>query len=234
MDIKWLWFDLDNTLLDFSMASKLAMWQTFEDFDRICTDDIYKIYSKINLSVWQAFERGEISAEELRVKRFRDLLEALEDDALSPEEMSRGYLRNVVVKSQAYEDIFGILDRLKDRYSLSVVTNGLREAQRPRIEKLNMTHYFDSIVVSDEIGVAKPDVRFFENVYTSIDHDFGKENILMIGDSLQSDIKGGNDFGVRTCWIHHEAEHNTSEVKPDYKVKNMNGFLDLMRDIEAQ
>ncbi len=157
MQYQWLLFDFDNTLVDFTNTSKKALFQSFIDYGSECTEKIYATYKDINHQVWTAFERGEMSAERLRPERFARLFAAIEQEPASPPVFSKRYLENLVALSHAYEGVHNLLDTLGQRFQLGLITNGLKEVQRPRLDLLRMTHYFNTIIVSDEIGVAKRD-----------------------------------------------------------------------------
>ncbi len=220
MKFTWLQFDADNTLLDFNGASKASFWKSFTQFDRTCSEEIYNRYKKINHEVWTEFELGKINAITLRSKRFQRLFEALDWNDISAQEFSKAYLQNLILTSEAYDGVVELLQKLRPDFTLSIITNGLQEVQRPRIEKLKMTELFASIVVSDEIGVAKPAIAYFDYVYQSIPNPPPKSEILVIGDSLNSDIQGGNNFGVSTCWISNGKENNTT-IQPNYTIKTV-------------
>jgi len=221
MQIHRLLFDADNTLIDFSNASKAAFWQTFEDYGQTCTDDIHATYKPINHRVWTDFEQGKITAERLRVKRFADLFEAIDQFPAPPEDFSKRYLENLITKSESYDGVKEMLEELQANYRMSIITNGLREVQRPRLRKLGMTHYFDSIIVSDEIGFAKPDERYFEIAFHSIDNPPARENTLVIGDNLKSDILGGIRYGLKTCWLNASGKTNDTDIQPDFEIQDV-------------
>lgn len=227
MKFKWLLFDFDNTLVDFSSAAKSSLWQTFSDFGTNCNEEIEAQYKLINSQVWTAFERGEISAAHLRVKRFADLFALLPSAPTTPETFSVRFLENLVQLSTAYEGVVPLLDQLKQQYQLGIITNGLKEVQRPRLQLLDLTDYFDSITVSDEIGVAKPQAAFFDHVYQSLADVPSKDQLLVIGDSLHSDIRGGIDYGLSTCWINH-GKANTTDMQPDFSIKNVLELPDIL------
>lgn len=226
-NIKWMMFDADNTLLDFNKASKDALWKAFEDFDSVCTEEIYAIYKKINIKIWMEFEDGQLSASELRPKRFAQLFDALGQQIAPPADFSITYLENLVKVSEMYDGIDELLSQLKKQYKISLITNGLKEVQRRRLQHLKLENHFDSIIVSDEIGVAKPDVRFFEYAYQTIPHSIEKEDVLVVGDNIIADVGGGNAFGFKTCWIHHGKENQT-DIKPDYSIKTIEEFSGLL------
>ncbi len=217
---QWLLFDADNTLLDFKQASRKAFWETLTEFELECNEERFVLYKKLNAGVWQEFEQKKITAERLRVKRFELFFEALEIEGVDAADSNRLFLENLVLHSEAYEGTVELLHALKQKYRISLVTNGLKEVQRPRLDKVRMTSLFDSIVVSDEIGVAKPDPAYFEVVFGSIPKPPGREEVLIIGDNLHSDIRGGQDFGIRTCWVSH-GQHNDTGIQPDFEIESV-------------
>lgn len=220
MKLQWLLFDLDNTLVDFANASKKSLWASFEQAGMACNEDIYHLYKKENAAVWEAFELKEIDALTLRTLRFERLFKAMDEQGLSPSEFSHNYLQGLIKYTEAYEGVHDLLDDLKSKYRLSIVTNGLREVQRPRLAKTGLTKYFESIVVSDEIGVAKPDADYFENVSQSVKNPASKAETMIIGDNLNSDILGGVNFGIKTCWLHH-GKKNETDLKPDISIQQV-------------
>lgn len=217
---KWLLLDADNTFLDFATASKKSLFTTCEDYNLHCDESTYLTYKTENAKVWESFERKEITALELRSLRFAKFFSAVRVVGIDPFEFNTQFLQNLIHVSEVYEGAIEFLEKLKPQYAMSVITNGLKEVQRPRITKLKMNHIFESIIVSDEIGVAKPDLEFFEHSYNSIPNPPSKSEILVIGDNLNSDIAGGINFGVDTCWISHKKENN-SPIKPTYTVDNL-------------
>jgi len=214
---EWLLFDVDNTLLDFTKASKESLYKTFEDHDMTLTEEIYKIYKTENAKVWISFENKEIDTAQLKKIRFAGFFDVMGIQDLDPFDFNTAYVENLVAVSEVYEGANELIKKLSSQYKVSIITNGLKEAQRPRLERVGMINMYDSIVVSDEIGVAKPDVKFFEHTYTTIPNPPEKSKILVIGDNLMSDILGGQNFGVDTCWINHKKE-NTSSIIPTYSI----------------
>ncbi len=225
-------FDADNTLIDFTNASKLSFQQTFVDYGHTATPELYATYKVINHGVWTAFEQGEITAERLRVKRFEDFFAEIGFSPTSPESFSKRYLENLIFKSENYDGVKEMLEGLQSNYRMSIITNGLKEVQRPRLDKLGMTHYFDSIIVSDEIGFAKPDERYFEIAFNSIDNPPPKENTLVIGDNLKSDILGGIRYGLKTCWLNSEGEVNETGIEPDFEIQDILKLPDLIKSLK--
>lgn len=230
MIYKWLLFDADNTLLDFSNASKKAMWNAMNKIGMACTEELYQKYQVINHKVWQEFEQNTISAETLRSKRMRLFLQSI-NRSEDPYAFNSLYLSELVNESTVYQNVPSILNELKtEGYLLSIVTNGLKEVQRPRLQKVGLYDVFDSIVVSDEIGVAKPELSFFEHTFNTFLHAPSKSQTLIIGDNLSSDILGGLQYGIKTCWISH-CRKNETNIVPDYRIETVHGLLPLLKSI---
>lgn len=227
MKFQCLLFDFDNTLVDFTTTSKQAFWQTFSDFDTECSDAIHEVYKVFNHQVWTAFERREMTAERLRIARFELLFDKIDQSPTTAEIFSRRFLENLVQLSSVYAGVHELLQNLSRSYQLGIITNGLKEVQRPRLDLLKMRDYFHSIVVSDEIGVAKPQAGFFEYAYARVAGNIPKEEILVIGDSLQSDISGGQQFGFPTCWISHERA-NATDIRPDFSISHVGDLPQLL------
>lgn len=220
MRYQWLLFDADNTLMDFDQASKLGMKATFEHFGLYLTEDNYKVYKTVNHQCWVEFEKGNISAETLRPKRFQLLFDWLNIKPGTPEAFSAFYLHQLSVLNTPYDGVEELLQSLKKDYKLSIITNGLKECQRPNYNRRDWDQIFDSIIVSDEIGVQKPDNAFFEHAWTATTHSYAKKDALVIGDNLFSDIVGGQKFGLDTCWITRGRE-NTSDITPTFAIDHV-------------
>ena len=193
----------------------------------VCTEEIYKIYKVENAKVWISFEDKEIDTTTLKKIRFAGFFNLLGITHIDPFKFNTSYIENLVTVSEVYPGAVELIKKLSKKYKLSIITNGLKEAQRPRLARVGMLDLFDSIVVSDEIGVAKPDVQFFEHTYTTIINPPAKSKVLVIGDNLMSDILGGNNFGVDTCWISHKKENHT-ELKPTFSIDSVFDIEDIL------
>lgn len=215
--IQWLLFDLDNTLLDFDEGAQVAIKQTLSHFqlhDR--ADELIRSYHQINHFCWDQFERGAIDVHTLKDQRFTMFVEQNQLD-IDPQVMNRFYL---TLLSQQTEEIVGarmLLDQTFSRFKLVLVTNGFPEVQYPRISKSAIGTYFKHIIVSEEIGHSKPAPEFFDHAFAKMGSP-QKEQVMIIGDSLSSDIKGGAQYGIRTCWFNFQGIANQSGIQPDYTV----------------
>lgn len=220
MNYTHLLFDADNTLFDFTGSSAKAFQKLLVSLNLNDEKDYYAIYQIGNLQVWKEFELGTMNSETLRWKRFELFFNAIDYDG-DPHKANASYLNNLVDFAGLIPGAKTLLDDLKNTgYKLVIITNGLKEVQKPRINKINLAHYFESIIVSDEIGIAKPHPDFFKITADSINHP-SKEKVLVIGDSLTSDIQGGNNYGYDTCWYNPLHKENKTSAKPTFEISNL-------------
>ncbi len=227
--ITHLFFDFDNTLTDFHEASVAAFSDLLLHLELKETKDDYAHFSRINAGVWRRFERGEIGTDGIRHERFTSFFKAKAwDIGLSGYEANALYLEGILRHTEPYLLADDLLAFAKKHFQLSMCTNGLKEIQRRRVDKLGWTDHFGHIVVSDEINVAKPDEAYFKHVHQLIGEDIPTENILMIGDSLTSDIKGGKSYGLQTCWIRDGRQ--TSKYA-DHQVSGLDQLTGLLRSL---
>lgn len=216
---EWLLFDVDNTLLDFSRAAELAFFATLADFNLPVKGDAYAVYKKGNKVVWTELEEGKITQDELKRKRFRLYLDAQGQEA-DPTAMNTSFLDNLVDHSVLIDGCIDLLESLKAHYRMSIVTNGLKAVQRPRLLKTKVEHYFDTIVVSEEIGFAKPQAEFFDIAFREMGYP-DRAQTIVIGDSLQSDIRGGFEYGIDTCWYNPTNVDNPTNYQPTMQVASL-------------
>jgi len=210
---QWLMFDFDNTLTDFHEASLLSFEQTFKDYELKYDPDYYKVYEKVNAKIWDQFERKLITTEDIRKQRFKLFFEEIKLENIDGYEFNAQYLSNIVHFTTIRPEVVSLLKKLRQNYKLSIITNGLKEVQRARLDKCGITDLFDSIIVSDEIGVAKPDKLFFDYTMKSISTKIDKNKILVIGDSLKSDIAGAKLYKLKSCLISKKKhEDNVADI----------------------
>lgn len=193
-----LW-DIDETLLDFSAAEDTGVRAVLEHFGQEPTDEKVEIYSRINDSLWKAFERGEVEKDEITRTRYQQFFDAIgiEGDGIEAEKLYRSHLSSSAIPVKGAKEI---LDYLDGRYDMYVVTNGVSETQRNRMKISGFGKYMKDMFVSEDAGCQKPKKEFFDYCFDRMPK-ISKEEIIIIGDSLSSDIKGGMNAGVKTCWF---------------------------------
>lgn len=227
MKYKVLLFDIDDTLLDFDKAETLSIIECFKKFNVPYNDETVKDYKRINLSYWQEFEKGNTTIPNLMVDRFKELLSKYKKDIVEcASEFNEYYLSRLNKKNEIipYADI--VIKELKKDYIVIPASNGVGQTQVDRIESSKLKGLFDKFYISGFIGYQKPQKEFFDYIFNDL-KGVDKSEILMIGDSLTSDIKGGINAGIDTCWFNYR-NHERGSVKPTYEIKNLEKLFDIL------
>lgn len=196
---QWLLFDADGTLFDYDRAEAAALGQAFEEIGAAFDSGYVAIYRRINQALWQALERGEIRPDTLKVRRFDLLLEAV-GVAHPAANLSEIYLRCLADCSELVDGAHEVLCALQGRCQAAIVTNGLHAVQRRRVERSAIRDCVAHLIISEEIGCAKPAREYFDITFARLGHP-PKNRVLMVGDSWFSDIQGAADYGLDTCWF---------------------------------
>lgn len=223
---KYLLFDVDGTLLDFDKAEQYALKYTFKNYDLPLTNEINQRYEEINKQLWKDFENGLIDKKTVVYTRFVHLFKefnidkdgiAFEDDYQKA--LGQGYF----VLPHAHE----ILDKLSKKYPLYVVTNGVSQTQYSRLKGTHIDEYFQDIFVSEDIGYQKPSKEYFNYCFQKI-NDIDLSQTLIIGDSLSSDIQGGINAGIDTCWFNPKYIDKPLEMNITYEIHDLRELLHLI------
>jgi 2-haloacid dehalogenase len=220
----WLLFDADDTLFDFPKAESNALRCTLEQVGLPFSTEFVGLFSHFNHQVWREFERGEIAHVALRVKRFRLFFDETQLNG-DPQEISPLYLQNLALGRDLLADAEEVIRTLKNSYRLAIVTNGFTEVQRPRLEGSVISDCFEKVFVSDEMGAAKPSRAYFDAVF----HEIGqppKETVLIIGDNLNTDMQGGVDYGIQTCW--YNPKKQTTNLPVTYNIFHLKELISLL------
>lgn len=217
----WYLFDLDNTILDFSIASKQAFENTLKHCKIIPNEHTATIYHAINKSYWIKYEKGLIDSFTLKKGRFEDFLKEINHtyDALL---MNQIYLDYLLKNSYEIAGSIKVLDKLVKTSKLALITNGLSDVQHKRIEKHHLKDYFKHIFISDEMGVSKPATAFFEIVHQTIKMP-PKNEVLVIGDNPISDIQGASNFGYDSLYYNYE-NNDSQHIEATYKINSWHNF----------
>ena len=226
---KVLLWDVDATLLNFEKAEEAGIRGCFEKYNLgECTDEMLENYKVINRGYWQAMERGEIEKPMLLVKRFEDFLNAYGLDssvAAGFNELYQILLGETVV---FYDNALETMQALKGKVLQCAVTNGTKVAQDGKLRNSGLDKEFDHVFISEVVGIEKPNKGFFDAVFAKIG-EYALEEVLIVGDSLTSDIRGGVNAGIKTCWFNPKGVVNTSELKPDYEIRDIGEVLEIVK-----
>lgn len=218
----WLFFDADNTLFDFNQSQAYALEQSFHFFNLPYEAAVNTIYTEVNRQCWIAFEDGLLDQQTLKKRRFELLFEEI-GHGTDATHFGITYLKYLSKTDYLIPGARGLLDELRPKYRLAIITNGLKVVQRPRIRNAQLTEYFATIIVSEEIGSAKPDSRFFDVAFSQAGQPDKKE-VLVIGDSINSDIIGGYNYGLDTCWYNPDQK-NSKLVQPTFEIKELDELV---------
>lgn len=222
MDKKYrlILFDADGTLFDYEKSEEKALEAALVEerfpYRKETHRDIYRV---INQELWELLEQGGIQAAELRVERFRRFLTTT-GITLDPESLSRRYLKYLAEGAYLYEGVETLIEELRGMYKLGLVTNGLKEVQRNRFAKTSLPEHMSCIIVSDEVGVQKPDPAIFRLALREAGESDPKAT-LVVGDSLTSDIQGGVNAGMDTCWFNPMGKENGTFLMPTYEIREL-------------
>jgi 2-haloacid dehalogenase len=222
----WLLFDADDTLFDYPAAEAKALAWTFEELGLAYLPDYLPVYHKYNRQVWQEFEQGALGALELRTKRFGLLFDAL-GIRTDPHIFSPIYLKNLARGSDLLPGVEGTIRSAARHRHIGIVTNGLADVQRPRLQNSPIQPFIEKIFISEEMGVAKPETAFFDRVFESIGRPERKQ-VLIIGDSLTSDMLGGIQYGLDTCWFN--PAHQSTELPVTYQIHHLPELIQILDD----
>jgi putative hydrolase of the HAD superfamily len=198
MNIKHVFFDLDHTLWDFEKNSELTFDKIFKDNAiAVNMDDFLAIYKPLNLKYWKLYRNEKVSKEELRYSRLKNSFDAVNYEISDQliDKLAEEYIENLANFNHLFDGTFELLDYLKDKYRLHIITNGFEEIQSKKMINSKIYHYFDQVITSESVGVKKPNSRVFE--YALEVANAKKENSVMIGDSLEADIRGALSAGLQ-------------------------------------
>jgi 2-haloacid dehalogenase len=226
MRYDWVFFDADGTLFDYDTGEAAALEGAFRECELEYRPESGLLYSEINAAIWRDYELGEITQLELRTERFARLFDAIGVVADSAE-FSRRYLAILGTQTSLLDGAGEIVNALSDTVELLLITNGLAEVQRPRFAASSIGGFFAEIVISEEVGLAKPDPAIFDFAFERIGRP-AKERVLMVGDNLGSDILGGVNYGIDTCWYNPKGALNGHGVEPDFEILELREILEIV------
>jgi YjjG family noncanonical pyrimidine nucleotidase len=220
----WLFFDADGTLFDYNRAEAAAFRKAFELLQIQFDESYLDTYQKINSQLWKALERHEITPALLRVRRFELLLEALKLTG-SADDLNVAYVEQLGLCTDLIDGAYELLQILSKSSRIAIVTNGLEAVQRSRLMHSTIHPFITELIISEEVGAAKPHAAFFDAAFARTGNP-PKSDVLIIGDSLTSDMQGGVDYGIDTCWYNPAAEYKPESLRITYEITQLNELLE--------
>ena len=227
--IKTVFLDIDDTLLDFHRAEALAIRTALTRFGIEPSEANVKRYSAINRSCWERFERGELTRESVLTTRFNMLFSEMGVE-FSPDEAHRIYEYELGSYHFYIDGAREMLEEIYRDYDLYITTNGISIVQNRRIADSGIAKYFKGIFISEEIGFNKPQKEYFDFIFDKIE-GFDKDGAIIVGDSLSSDILGGINAGIKTCWYNPKGLPSKAEITPDYVLADITELPNLLKTL---
>lgn len=228
--IRTVLFDLDDTLLDFHKAEAIALRQTLIELNLEPEETTITRYSEINAAQWRLLEEGKLTREQVLTRRFAILFEEL------------GVERSSAQAKEIYEHLLGVghyfipgapevLEALAPDYDLYLVSNGTATVQESRLESAGIKPYFKDIFISQLVGFDKPQKEFFDRCFAQIPN-FSREEAIIVGDSLTSDMRGGLNAGIRTCWFNPHQKPRREDIPVDYEIAALSELPALLTELK--
>ena len=218
--------DLDETIFDFKQAEKVALANTLRACGLEPTEEVVSRYKAINRRLWEQLELGEVTRQQVLEDRFGKLFESY-GLAVDKAACGAAYGDGLSVKHYWLPGAEEALEKLQGKYRLFIASNGTASVQRRRMDSADLYHFFEDIFISQEIGAEKPSVAFFEGCFAKIPR-FDKSSAMIVGDRLSSDIRGGNNAGIATCWVNAHGEPRDPAIRVDYEIQSLAELPELL------
>ena len=223
---EFVFLDLDDTILDFHAAERIALAKTLSHFGVEPTAAVVERYHIINRQHWERLERGELTRAQVQEGRFRVLFAELGREA-DPVAITRNYEKNLGIGHYFLPGALEAVQALSRHHRLFLASNGTASVQHSRLTSAGLYPYFEKVFISQEIGYNKPSKEFFEACFAKI-RGFDRARAIMVGDSLTSDILGGIRAGMKTCWINPAHEPPRADIRPDYEIESLSQLPALL------
>lgn len=227
MKYKVLLFDADDTLFDFKKTEEFALEDALKTIGVPYEKNYHLLhYKEINSKIWQELEEGYIGLKELKTERFRRYFQRIGID-FDHVNFADIYMDSLGKGSFLLENAKEIVEELGKNTRMAIITNGLSKVQDKRIKKSTISHHFEAIIVSEEVAILKPDPEIFQLTLDTLGHQ-DKGSVLMIGDSLASDIQGGINYGIDTCWYNPNSKENNRGILPTYEIRSLEELKNII------
>ena len=223
---EFLFLDLDDTILDFKKAEFIALSKSLRSLSIEPTEALLEQYHRINMAHWERLERGELTREQVLIGRFRVLFEQLHLPA-SPERCAASYEHNLGIGHYFLPGALEAVQALHKKYRLYLASNGTAAVQDSRLTSAGLYPYFEKVFVSQKVGADKPSREYFSRCFSQIP-DFDPSRAIIVGDSLTSDIQGGINAGIATCWVNTRHHPKRADIRPDYEIEALSQLEELL------
>ena len=231
---KAVFLDIDNTLLDFAACARYAMRAALPEFGSAYEDSLFPLFTRINNSLWEQLERGELTQQQLYDTRWslifsqwrRTAAGDIAAGGIDGVAFERRFSHFLAYSAEPVDGARELLAALRGRTLVCAASNGPYEQQRFRLESAGLLPYFDRLFVSEALGVSKPEAAFFDACFADLP-PMERKDALMVGDSLTADILGGLRAGMDTCWFSPAGKADDGGIRPAHTVRTLAGVLQL-------
>lgn len=222
-----LW-DMDQTLLDFNRAMNCALRAVCERYELYVDDEIVARYAAINQSFWKRLELGEITQEEVALGRFHTLFQELKIEHVNTKEFNTAYQQELASVYFYMEGAKELVMTLRQKgYRQYIVTNGVAFTQESKVRRSGLDQLMDGVFISEHLGYPKPMKEYFDACFAALPQ-IKREECILVGDSLSSDMRGANNAGVAACWLNSERKAKEIEVRTDYEIHHLEELLPIL------
>lgn len=219
---EWILFDADETLFHFDAFRGLQL--TFSRFGVEFNQLHYQEYQTANKALWVEYQNGNITASELQIQRFHSWAIQLN---ILPQQLNSAFLSMMAEICIPLEGAVNLLDALKGKIKMGIITNGFTELQQARLERTGLKNHFDLVVISEQIGIAKPHPGIFEHALALMGQP-ARDRVLMVGDTLETDILGGFNAGLDTCWLNKDNKSLVENILFKFEVSSLTELKNLL------
>lgn len=228
MTYKAIILDADDTLFDFGANERKALKKLLNEFHLPVSEEALSLFHRENKAVWELFEKGHLLQSEINTERFKNFLAQYQPHHnLDVVVFSEAYINHLSGENETLDGALAFVKALSDTYPLYILTNGFKRVQEQRIGNSNLAPYFKQIFISEALGVSKPNPKVFDKVLDTIGITDPKD-VLMIGDSLSSDILGANRAGMPCVWFNAKQQENHTKAIPDHTVTTFSEILKIL------
>lgn len=223
---EWILFDADNTLFHFDDFLGLdCMFKKHFEMG-FCKKD-YQDFQAISKPLWNSYQNGEINAQHLQERRFYSWAEKLQ---ISTAQLNSIFMQTMADISKPLQGVVSLLNFLKDKAKLGIITNGFTELQQTRLERTGLKDFFEIHVISEQVGIAKPDPKIFEYAL-SLAGNPAREKVLMVGDTFETDMLGGINAKLDTCWLNPDRKPFPQNLITSHQISSISALQDLLQGV---
>ncbi len=207
--------DFDDTLVSFAQSEKISLTKVYNKYNIPVTEENMEFYHSENEKLWRDFEKGKIKKKDIEKNRFQKVVSRFGLSGVTAEQMNRDYVNYLKNSAILMDGAIEFLEDIEDYATIAIVTNGIDSVQQNRLKLSRVIDFADGVFTSEKVGYNKPDKRIFFNALKTLGIENNKK-VLVVGDNLHSDIKGGINAGLDTCWVNFDNVENTTNINPTY------------------